>query len=128
MSDLWPTLEPQTFNSFAINTAYATALGAYIANRTDAATMGHGALVGGLSYIIVAGSIVRAQVDQNPLSPSILLKPIPLNDRVEHVIDGSIRDALNQPGPSLEIRRIPVKSEGDNAFDPSRRHPLAKRD
>ena len=125
MSALWPTLEPQTFNAFAVNTAYGAAIGAYLANKTDFATTTHGALAGGLTYLLIAGSVVRLQVDQNPLSPSILLKPS-LGGNVGSVIDGSIRDALNQPGPALTINRIPTKSLGDPIYNP--KHQLARRD
>jgi len=125
MSALWPTLEPQTFSAFAVNTAYGAALGAYLANATDFATPMHGALAGGITYMLIAGSVVQMQVDQNFLSPSILLKPS-LGGTVGGVIDGSIRDALNQPGPALTINRIPAKSVGAPAYDP--KHQLAKRD
>lgn len=151
-----PTLCPTTAESFLINTGYSAALGAYVTEQFSGGNLSStmnavtdlnpsistlaGGVIGGLIYIAGVGYIYNQNMQEpslpmrNPLSgvvPSLPLRTS-LTGTVNQTIGGSLGQALNTPGPTLDIKPLRRKPElgdpvsGGNAYDP-KNHQIVRR-
>lgn len=128
MSVLRPTLSPDSFESFMINTAYSATAGAVIAGRTNITTSLNGALIGGVTYAVVTGAIgsrTTPPLTVDPLmTPAIPVRP-KLGSTIGSLLDQELQDAWKE-GPALKVNPIRPRLGGTVSREP--KHQILPRD